>query len=78
MEWFKNIFTEANNTTWCPVRVATALTGIIYHVLMVLGIFVGEIHVNVEFINSYLQQMTLFIGAGGLSVGVKSIMKADA
>jgi hypothetical protein len=78
MEFMKKLFSEADNQTPCPVRVAAGISNVIYHLAAVAGICMGSIHLDISTLGQYLQHMATLIGVGGVSVGAKSIMKADA
>lgn len=78
MNQLNNIFSESDNSTFCPVRVGAGITAALYHVGAVIGVFVGAIHLDIASMGLYLQHMVTLIGATGASVGVKSVLKGDA
>ena len=78
MQWLKHMLTEGDNSTFCPVRVATAIVGVIYHAAAVAGIYFDAIHLDIVTLGQYLQHMVTMIVGGGATVGVKSVLKADA
>lgn len=75
---FKDVFTERDGETLCPVRVGSGLAGMVYHAAAVLGFSIGDIHLDINTLGTYLQHMVLLIGVGGATVGAKSLMKGDA
>ena len=78
MEQLKNIFSESDNSTLCPVRVGAGITAFLYHVAAVIGAVIGVIHLDMATLGMYLQHMVTLIGTTGASVGVKSVLKGDA
>lgn len=74
----RKLFSEPDNETPCPVRIATGLTNIVYHVAAMFGIYLGILHLDISTLGMYLQHMATLIGVGSISIGTKSIMKGDA
>jgi hypothetical protein len=72
------MFTEKDNTTPCPVRIAAGAANAVYHFAAIAGIAMGHITLDINTLGLYLQHMSMIIATGGVSVGAKSIMKADA
>jgi hypothetical protein len=77
-EALKKMLTEGDNTTPCPVRVATAITAFLYHAGATVGLVMHDMHLDMATLGQYIQHMALLIGAGGGTVGLKSALKADA
>ena len=77
-DFIKKLFSEADNQTPCPVRIAAGLANVGYHIGALVGIYAGAIHLDITTLGLYLQHMATLIGVGGLSIGTKSIMKGDA
>jgi len=74
----QQLITEKNNETVCPVRVATTIAATIYHAAAVAGVYFGSIHIDMAALGQYLTHMVTLIAGGGATVGVKSVLKADA
>lgn len=74
----KQMLTERDGTTTCPVRVSTGLVAMLYHLAAVIGCWTNQIHLDIGSLGQYLQQMTILIAASGAAVGVKSALKGDA
>ena len=73
-----HLITEKDNQTVCPVRVATLITGVLYHGAAAYGFWSHSLSVDINTLGQYMQHMMLLVGVGGTAVGVKSLMKADA
>ena len=78
MNFLQKLFSEADNETPCPVRIAAGITNFGYHLGAAVGIYMGAIHLDIVTIGLYIQHMVTLIGVGGLSIGTKSLMKGDA
>ena len=74
----KKLFTESDNQTPCPVRVAAGATNVIYHMAAIAGVYIGAIHLDIVTLGQYLQHMATLIGVSGATVGAKSMMRGDA
>lgn len=74
----KQLFSEPNNTTPCPVRVLAGVTALTYHASAAAGIWHGSLHLDIATLGAYMQHMTMLIGVGGAAVGAKSVLKGDA
>lgn len=78
MTSWRNIITEPDNVTLCPVKIVMLAAGVIYHGL--IGFAVGFQHLVLSFdmMGEYLQHMTILGVAFGAAVGAKSLMKGDS
>ena len=78
MEALKNMLTEANNTTFCPVRLAGAATFVGYHGAAVAGLVLGVIHFDMDALGKYVTHMIELFGALGVIVTGKTRVGGDA
>lgn len=76
--WPRLLCEPYDDITPCPVRVIAAIAVIVYHIGIIYT--VGYEHAAVGFgaLSDYLKDMSIFTGASGLSLGVKSYMHGDA
>jgi hypothetical protein len=74
---FRDMFTEPDGESFCPVRLAAGLANVTYHAAAAAGIYMGQLHLDIATLGQYLQHMSMLIGVGGVSVGAKSVMKGD-
>lgn len=78
LSFIKNILTEKNNATGCPVRIGFLLTGLIYHVGAFVMILVQHANIDMLMLGQYIQHMSLLGGVMAGGIGAKSVLKGDA
>lgn len=78
IERIKQMLTERDNATTCPVRVIIALGVVIYHLGAGFGVALGSIHIGMAELGQYVQHMMTVVGVSGGALGVKSVLKGDA
>lgn len=74
----RDIFTEPDGQTICPVRVGAAMVGSLYHMAATVGLFTHALQLDMAALGQYMQHMMELVAGGGLTVGVKSVLRADA
>ena len=77
-EWSQKAFTEKDNQTYCPVRFAYILVGLVYHIGLFYMVIGQKTTIDMNISGQYITQMGQLILAGAASIGVKSVLKADA
>jgi hypothetical protein len=73
-----DVFTEPDGITWCPTRIAIGIANLIYHGMTVVGLAMGQLHIDLPSLAAYVTNMVQLIGFGTAAVGAKSVLKADA
>ncbi len=72
------MLTERDNSTVCPVRVILLGAIVVYHVAAIVGVCLGQMHLDMPALGDYLQHMSVVMLAAGGSIGAKSVLKGDA
>lgn len=74
----RQVFTEPDGITLCPVRVIGGIAIAGYHGLVVFMVAHQHVTLGMTDCGLYLQHMTIAGTALGVGVGAKSVMKGDA
>lgn len=78
LKLFTDLFTEPDNVTFCPTRIAIGAANLAYHGAAAAGFFVGQLHLDIATLGQYVQHMTMLIGFGTTAIAVKSKAGGDA
>ena len=74
----QHALTEKDNATFCPVRIGGVTTGVLYHIAAGVGVLMHSVTLDMASLGMYIQHMMTLVGVSGATIGVKSVMKADA
>ena len=78
MSILKNLLTERDGESYCPVRVGIAGAGLVYHAGLVFMVLRQHAAIDMAMLGAYVQQVCTLVGTAALGIGAKSAMKGDA
>jgi hypothetical protein len=78
MNLLRNLLTEPDGVTFCPVRMCLAAAGTFYHAGAAWMVFGQHTPIDMALLGLYVQHMSTLAATCAASVGAKSILKADA
>lgn len=77
-KFIKDILTEKDGESACPIRVFGVAVGVVYHIGAAWMVFAQRLPLTIDVLGSYIQHMSMLSGISAMGIGAKSIMKADA